>query len=456
MIGGGISGLSAAYYFCKNKHPFAVDLFEMKSNLGGMIQTISKDGFLIELGPDSIITNKPWALDLIQELSLNGQIIETNPQNRSSYVLHNHKLQPIPSGFFMMAPAQIISFLCSNIVSWPGKLRVLGDLLIRPKYIIDDESLANFVRRRLGHEVLSNIAEPLLAGIYGADPEKLSLKSVMPDFIDLEQKYGSIIRGLRKHKIGNVQGARYGLFVSLRNGLQTLIDRLVQSMPNCNFHSSTKINTIIPEGRQWLVQWPGGEKYYDALCIATSAPVAANLLQENCQELSDLISPIECSSIAIAQFGFKKEQKKSPLLGMGFVVPKKENRWLMASTFSSQKYLDRAPQSHYLLRTYVGGALGEKYLAESNNEIIKNALSDCKELLSIHGDPCMTQFNRYEKSMPQYNIGHLDRIKKIDDQVKKYSGLALAGNYFLGVGIPDCIHSAQKAFYKILLDLKLT
>ncbi len=463
IIGGGITGLAAAHRILEQgrelEQPLEITLIEGSAELGGIIQTTEREGFLLERGPDAFVSEKPEALDLARRIGLESHLIETNQQNRRSFIVREGKLLPVPEGFHLLAPARLWPFMTSRIFSWIGKARIALDLLLpRPANGERDESIADFVRRRVGREALERMAQPMVAGIHTADPEQLSVRAAFPKFLEMEQQHRSLIRALRKsssptvRESAGVSGARYGLFLSFDRGMQMLVDQLSKRLDGVAINLRTRVTSIapnaLPDGRatRWRIQLDDGRQIEaDAVCVSLPAYAAANLLQETDAELSTELNAIPYASSATINLAYRREDIPHPLDGFGFVVPFVERRSLMACTFSSVKFEGRAPEGFVLLRAFVGGALQPELMELDNDEMNSRVRQDLLDLLGIEKDPLFTEVSRWQNSMPQYHLGHLDRARRIEARIATLPGLALAGNAYSGIGIPDCIRTAECA-----------
>ncbi|HEX3279790.1 MAG TPA: protoporphyrinogen oxidase [Pyrinomonadaceae bacterium] len=461
IIGAGIAGLAAAHRLlersAETSEPLELLVFESGSRLGGIIKTEERDGFLLEQGPDSFITEKPEAIQLARRLALETQLIQTNQKHRRSFIVRGKKLIPVPAGFQLIAPTQFWPFFNSEIMSWAGKARLALDLVL-PRLKANgatDESLAQFVRRRLGREALERVAQPMVGGIYTADPEKLSLQATMPRFIEMERKHRSLIRALRQPRgtepseaQSQTQGARYSLFASFDRGMQVLVDRLADKLAMIGVALRTKVTAVDLDrtSMQWLVRSEHGAAIaVDAVCLAVPAYAAASLLLETDVLLAAALKQIPYESTATVNLAYRRADIPHPLNGFGFVVPFIEKRSLIACTFSSVKFAGRAPQDSVLLRAFVGGALQAKLIELEEGEMVARVRGDLSDLLGIRSAPLFSTVSRWPQSMPQYEIGHLARVSKIVERVAALPGLALAGNAYNGVGIPDCIRSGETA-----------
>src|ERR1044072_4990726 len=455
VVGGGITGLAAAHRVQEINPSIKITLLEASDRLGGTIQTEYRDGFLLERGPDSFISEKPEALALAKRLGLESQIIQTNETFRRSFIVRNGRLRPVPDGFQLLAPSRMWPFITSDILSLAGKARMAADLFLPRKSTNRDESLASFVRRRLGNEALARMAQPMVGGIYTADPETLSLRATLPRFLDMEQKHRSLILAMlrqgRAQKTGT-SGARYSLFLSFERGMQVLTDALTGI--NVDFMLNTRVQRLnFDQG--WTVVTDKGERLKaDAVCLAVPSFIAASLVSDVDTRLADKLRAIKYASTATINFGYRRTAIKHPLNGFGFVVPVVEKRSLIACTFSSVKFAGRAPNDHVLLRAFAGGALQPEIFALDEATMATRVEADLRELLGISEEPLFVEVAKWERSMPQYEVGHLDRVNEIEKLVAEHSGLAVAGNSYRGAGIPDCIRSGEVAAEYIRQDLQ--
>jgi oxygen-dependent protoporphyrinogen oxidase len=457
VIGGGISGLAAAHRFTELDPSFDVTLIEASARLGGILVTEERDGFLLERGPDSFITEKPEAVALAKRLGLESRLIETNQSHRRSFIVRHGRLRPVPEGFQLLAPSRIWPFITSDIFSLPGKARMAADLFLprRKSNGVADESLASFVRRRLGREALERMAQPMVGGIYTADPETLSLRATLPRFLDMERDHGSVVlamlrkaRAQRKSEQSDTtgtSGARYGLFLSFDRGMEVLVRALKQKITNCEVKLNTRVASIERDGGWKLKTEKGDTIEADTICLALPAYVAAQLLTNVNPTLATQLNQIKYASTATINLAYRRDAIKHPLDGFGFVVPFVEKRSLIACTFSSVKFPGRAPDGHVLLRAFAGGALQPEMFALDESEMLKRVENDLRELLGITTSPLFAEVSKWQNSMPQYEVGHLDRVTAIENSVREIPGLALAGNAYRGAGIPDCIRSGESA-----------
>lgn len=455
VIGGGISGLAAAHRLVElgreRGAPVDVRLFESSGRAGGVIRTERQDGFVIEAGPDSFLSEKPAALRLCERLGITGQLVGTREEFRRTYVVRDGHLRPLPDGFLLMAPTRFWPLLTTPLFSWPGKVRMALDLVL-PRGGGGDESLASFVSRRLGREALERVAQPLVGGIYTADPQRLGLAATMPRFLEMERTSRSIILAMWRQQRAAAQratgsGARWSLFLSFDRGLQCLVDELVARLPDSTLQLEQPITALERHAAGWRLN---GSIDCDALVVATPAHAAAALLRPLDAALADDLDGIAYASSATVTFAFRREEIPHPLDGFGFVVPHVERRNLLACTFSSLKYPGRAPAEWMLVRAFVGGAL-QPELVELDDEALTAAVRrELQALLGISAAPHLTRIARWRRAMPQYAVGHVDRVARIRARARAL-GVQLAGNGYEGVGIPDCIRTGELAAEQVLL-----
>jgi oxygen-dependent protoporphyrinogen oxidase len=471
VIGGGISGLAAAHRLIERSAEAStpqleVLLLEGSSRLGGIITTRVHDGFLLETGPDSFISEKPEALELARRIGLEDRLIQTNNAHRRSFIVSGGRLLPVPEGFQLLAPSRLRPFFTSEIFSWPGKARMALELLLPRRASQNgaaDESLAEFVRRRLGEEALVRMAQPMVGGIYTADPEKLSLKATMPRFLEMERKHRSLIwamwknrRRVTREEARGTSGARYSLFLSFDTGMQLLADTLAARLPAGVLRLNVRVRqlSLDKEKRKWAIQLDEGEVIRaDAVCLALPGYAAGALLGEVDEQLTAELKAIPYASTATINFGWRREQIPHPLDGFGFVVPFAERRAILACTFSSVKFKGRAPEGHALLRAFVGGALQPEMFALDAEEMTRRVLQDLRELLGIKEPPLFSVVEKWPRSMAQYMIGHLERVARIKQRVYALGTLQLSGNAYHGAGIPDCIRGGERAADEIIKAL---
>jgi oxygen-dependent protoporphyrinogen oxidase len=468
VVGGGVSGLAAACRLVEQRDTLQLDLnvklIEAADRLGGSIETTSRDGFLLEGGPDSFITQKPWALALVKRLGIEDRLIRTDPDLRRTFVVRKGRLLPVPEGFMMLAPTRWWPMITSPLFSLRGKLRMGLDLFIPRGPEQADESLASFVTRRLGREALDRMAQPMIGGIYTADPKNLSLRATMPRFLDLEKQYGSIIKGMRagqkqtqKHAPRDA-GARYSLFVSFDAGMEVLVDAIAERLGASVVTTGRAARRLSRnrDDKTWTITTTDGESITaDAVVLTTPAGASSRILADLDADLAASLAAIKYASSATLSLAYRRDAVAHPLDGFGFVVPAVEKRPLIAGSFSSVKFAGRAPDGHVLIRAFIGGAMFPEQMALDDAEITEAVQRELAALLGITGEPLFTALRRYPDSMPQYPVGHLERVERMFVQIERLGAIRLAGNAYGGVGIPDCVHAGEQAADAVLDQLGL-
>lgn len=465
VIGSGITGLVAAHRLLSLDKEAEVTLFEGSSRTGGLISTEERDGFLIERGPDAFITNKPGGIELCEELGFSDQLIPTDDRFRRSLVLRNGLPYPVPDGFMLMAPAKPWAIATTPVLSIGGKVRLLWEAFVTKKTDTKDESLADFVRRRFGNQALDRLVQPLVGGIYTSDPEKLSLQATLPRFPEMEQQYGSVIRATlaqqKKQNRASVEssgsGARYGLFVTPKDGFSSLMSTLEQQLTSTRrmeLRFECPVRSACRDNDQWQLETDDSTDTFDAVIITLPTHKAADLLKhDDFTSLSSNLRQIEYASSAIVVSGHRLDDFSHPLDAFGLVVPAKEGRDVLAISFTSRKFPGRAPEGCVLLRTFVGGAMQPELLRKDDDALRKLVNNELKSILGMAAEPMFSEVVRYERAMPQYHVGHMDRIQQIENQLADCPGLYLAGSAYHGVGIPDSIASARKAAEACVSDV---
>jgi protoporphyrinogen/coproporphyrinogen III oxidase len=457
VIGGGIAGISAAYY--ASKYPdVQVTLLESDSRWGGKIltdrATYDAGQFIIEGGPDTFLATKPWGVALCKELGLSDRLHGTNPQKKNTYVLHRNRLLPLPDGLAMMIPTNIEAILKSRLVSWLGKARMGLDFVLPPRAVNGDETLGAFVSRRLGREAYENLIEPLMSGIYAGDGDQLSLASTFPYLRDLELKYGSLARGALKmggQSSGkSVQGSR-SAFLTPTTGLAEIVEKLVEYLTSngADLRLSTKVIKITNSQLRYIVELEDGSNLEsDSLVLATPAFISGRLIASIDPSLASDLQTIPYVSTATVSLAYHLPSVPRDLDGYGYVIPRREGRRALACTWTSTKFPHRAPEGYALIRVFVGRAGQDIPWKES--DLLALAKEELQLTLGIQAEPLLQRVFVWDKAMPQYNLGHPETLSRIDAALVNHPGLALAGNGYRGIGIPDCIHSGELAVEKIL------
>lgn len=456
VIGGGISGLAAAHRLWELSREKGMDLkitvLEASAKLGGLIETERRGDLLLEGGPDAFLSEKPWAQSLCERIGMGDELIPTNTVSRRSFIAVHGGLEPMPEGFYLMAPAGLKPLMECKLLSWMGKLRVACEPFI-PRRIVGDESVASFIRRRLGAETLHRIAQPMVGGIYAADLEKLSIRAALPKFYQMEREHGSILNALRKGAKAGAAGAqtasgpRYSMFLTPRFGMIRLVEMLARRMLEVELKTNTPVVSIEQAGKGWNVRSRQGDSYpADLLIVALPAHPAAALLKTVSPAAAKEMEGIPYESAATVTMAFGEADLPVPFGGFGFVVPpSRASAGVIGCTFSSIKFAHRAPAGTVLLRAFVGGALSPDAAGKETAVLEAAVRAVLKDTLQIVAAPRTSVVHRYPKSMPQYEVGHLDRIARVEKEIAQLSGLALAGNWLHGVGIPHCIHQAELA-----------
>ncbi len=440
IVGGGISGLSAAYYL--NKAGIRPTLIEKASRLGGVVQTSVQQGCVIEAGPDSFLAAKPWAMDLIREVGLADQVIGSNDHLRVTYILKHGKLVPLPDGLMMMVPTKVMPLVGTRLLSWGTKIRMGLELLRRPpKAPLADRSVYDFLLDHYGQESIDYLAEPLLAGVYGGDPREMSASSVLARFVEIESKYGSLTRGVLAAPRPNGSGSG-SLFRTLKSGLGQLVDALKGSADVVQ----GVVESLEEDGPGFRARVNGDWMTADHVVLATPAGDAARLLHPWNGELAALLQAIPYTSSVTLALGYRKDTFDHPLKGFGFLVPKRERKLMAACTWVGNKFNDRVPDDMVLLRCFMGG----EALGQSDDALVEAAQGELRSIMGLQAVPVFHSIARWPNSMAQYTVGHEQRQQQVESIVKSIPGLHLAGNGYRGIGLPDCIRAGKEAAARII------
>jgi oxygen-dependent protoporphyrinogen oxidase len=458
IVGGGITGLATAFYlqeYSKGTSDFV--LIEYSAHLGGKIASDHQAGFLIEGGPDSFLAQGSAMLELCTRLGLDRHLVASRSTAATTYIWSRGRLHPIPKGMMLMAPGMVLPILRSRLFSWRGKLRMALEPLQSRTRSDADESLASFVRRRLGAETLHKIAGPLMAGIHAADPEKLSLKSTFPIFHEMEKKHGSLLSGMMKRRRQASPSSQHRpMFLTLKGGLQQLADAIVAHLPHACLRSGCCVLSVSRHrGGYKLVLGDGSHLFANNVVFATPAYITADLVEKVDPILASMLRAIRYVSTATVSLGFKRSDITHPLNGSGFLVPQQEGRRITACSWSSEKFPHRAPDDCVLLRVFIGGALAEDLAEQDEAALILLAREELKIIMGITAEPVLAKTYRWYKGNPQYELGHAQRIAEIEQSLTHLPGLHLAGAAFHGAGIPNCIQSGLRAARAILAQATL-
>jgi oxygen-dependent protoporphyrinogen oxidase len=455
IIGGGISGLSAAFAieeWRRRGSEVEYTLYESSSRFGGVLHTEHIDGCVVEAGPDSFLTEKPWAADLARALGLGDQLIGSNDATRKTYILTHGRLVEMPDGLMFMVPTKILPTGMSPLFSWKTKLRITQEMFHPPRAADHDESVAAFIERHYGSEMVDRLADPLLSGVYGGEAANLSVRAVLPRFVEMERMHGSLGRGMlaARKKMRSWKNSAPPIFTSLKNGMQTLADAIVAQLTPTSLRINTTAAAIEPQAASWLVSAGMQSDVFDAVILALPAGAASSLLRMAGPELSAELAAIGYTSSITVALGFDKDVRQTLPPGFGFLVPRSEGKRILAATFVHNKFPHRAPEDRALLRCFFAGKNAEDVWPLADDQIVAIVRHELQEILGLRADPLFTRVYRWKSAMAQYNVGHLDRLDRIERLRQKLPGLALAGNAYRGIGVPDCVRSGTDAVKQLL------
>jgi oxygen-dependent protoporphyrinogen oxidase len=476
IVGGGVAGLGAAYKVSRAaSEGYDVDfvLFEKDARLGGKIQTeivrdASEDKFIVDGGPDCFLTEKPACHRIAKLLGIFDDELPTDESRKRTWILSRGKLHQMPDGIFMFAPTKFFPFATTGLFSWHGKMRMAMDLLIPPKKVVpgelNDETLESFVVRRMGRECLERLAEPLVGGVHASDSVKMSLAATFPRLLEMEQTYGSLTKGFlaarrkveemrRKYSPKLGQKPRT-FFTSFVNGMQELTDHMADAAGREKMRTGSAVTGLRRTlNGLWRASLSDGSTVDgDAVIIATESWAAEPLVRPHDEVIADALADIPASSSATISIAFNENEVGFDLNAFGVLCPFVENRTLMAATYSSTKWPGRAPPGKVLLRGFVGGPHNQKIVQRSDEELAQAVLAELRDIVGLSPDakPLFSRVFRWHLGMPQYTLGHLERVARIDDRCTQIPGLAIAGGSYRGVGVPNCIESGERAVTKIL------
>jgi len=459
IIGGGITGLSAAFALEEHRRAGAAEytLYESSPRLGGVLRTEHIHGCLIEAGPDSFISEKPWAAELCRMLDIGDQLIGSNDADRKTYIFVRGRLIPMPDGLMFMVPTKILPTGLSPLFSWSTKLRMAIELFHPPHVGTADESVASMVERHYGAEMVDRLADPLLSGVYGGEAANLSVRAVLARFAEMERTHGSLGRAMlaarkRMRERANQSAPAPPLFTSLKNGMEQLVTILVPRLNQSSLLTNTPVQSIERENEGWRVSAAGKSGHFDAVIVALPTHAAAKILARAGPELSAELAAIEYSSSITVGLGYDRDVRESLPPGFGFLVPRSENKRLLAATFVHNKFPHRAPADRALLRCFFAAKNAEDVWHLSDDAIIAVVRNELLQIIGLRARPLFARVYKWKSAMAQYGVGHLERLERIERLRQQLPGLALAGNGYRGIGVPDCIRTGQEAAKQVVAD----
>lgn len=464
ILGGGIAGLSAAWALEKSRRAgqeIETTLYEAAGRLGGVIASETVDGCIVEAGPDSFFTEKPAAAQLCRELGIGDQLLGSNDAERRTYIVVGKRLIPLPDGLMFMVPTRLAPTALTPLFSWKTKLRMAREFLLPPRPASTDESVAEMTRRHFGQETVDRLVSPLLSGVYGGNADQLSARAVLPKMVEMERAHRSLSRGMlaarKKSPAGAKPVVRPSLFTTLRGGMSQIVDAIAAQLPPGSVHRSTQVHAIDraagPNGRGWIVETGFGQERFDAVILALPAWGSASLLRLIDRPMAEALSGIPYSSSITVTLGYPLAALSALPMGFGFLVPATEKRSMLACTFVHTKFAGRVPQGMGLLRCFLGGAGNEALLGHNDGRLAGIVLKELEDILGLRSSPLFVRIHRSRQAMAQYGVGHLERIQLVRDRIAALPGLALAGNAYQGIGIPDCIRTGQDAAQAVLNTL---
>jgi oxygen-dependent protoporphyrinogen oxidase len=461
IIGGGISGLAAAFDLEQRRqaaHDVEYTLYESSSRLGGVLRTEYVHGCVVEAGPDSFVTEKPWAADLCRSVGLGDQLIGSNDADRKTYILTRGRLVEMPDGLMFMVPTKILPTGLSPLFSWKTKLRMAQELFHPPRAVNHDESVADFVERHYGGEMVDRLADPLLSGIYGGESSSLSVRAVLQRFAEMERTHGSLGRAMlaaRKKMSSGPRKPAPPLFTSLRNGMQSLAEAIASRLNPASLLTSTAVKAIEPASGGWTVSVGAQEEHFDAVIVALPGPAAAELLRNVSRDLSSELGAIQYGSSITVGLAYGLEVRRALPPGFGFLVPHSEGKRLLAATFVHNKFPHRAPEDRALLRCFFAGNTAESFWELTDEAIVGIVRDELQQILGpqicgLRAEPLLARVYKWKGAMAQYGVGHLERLERIETLRTAMPGLGLAGNAYRGIGVPDCVRSGREAVKQLL------
>jgi oxygen-dependent protoporphyrinogen oxidase len=462
VVGGGIAGLSAAYALSRDGRPAGpapdVLVLEREARFGGKVVTERLEGFVVEGGPDAFVSTKPWALELCRELGMEDRLIRADMRRRKVYVLHRGRLRPLPDGLAMMVPSRIWPMLTTPLLSPRAKLRMGLDWLLPPRRDETDESLGAFISRRLGRQAYERLVEPLMSGIYAGDGDRLSLLATFPFLREWEQEHGGLTRAAwrwgRQRRLSSGVNGRPSVFVTLRTGLAELTEALVDRLGPRSLRAGTEVTDLSRWGGRYRLGLADGTTLEaDAVILATPAFVSADLVSQLDPHLEPALRDIDYVSTATVSLAYRRSDLPRDLDGHGYVIPRVEGRAALACTWTSTKFPHRAPEGYGLLRIFLGRAGQDEVVREEDARLVARARDELASTLGIRAEPVLARLQRWPRAMPQYRVGHRDRVESLRSRLASLPGLFLAGAAYDGIGLPDCIRSGRQAAAQALEHL---
>mgnify|MGYP001469494324 CR=1 FL=1 len=462
IVGGGVSGLAAALSLEEHRRAGSVEyvLYESSPRLGGVLRTERIQGCIVEAGPDSFITEKPWAADLCRAIGLGDQLIGSNDADRKTYILVRGRLLPLPDGLMFMVPTKILPTGLSPLFSWSTKLRMAREFFHPPHAVGADESVASMVERHYGAEMVDRLADPLLSGVYGGEAASLSVRAVLSRFAEMERTHGSLGRGVlaARRKMRHSNNSPHPLFTSLRNGMQQLAETLVPRLHQPSLVTGAPVRSIQRLADGWEISLteksadnPGNNSArFDAVIIALPARAAAQIISECSPELAAELGGIGYSSSITVGLAYDGGVRESLPPGFGFLVPRSEGKNILAATFVHSKFPHRAPADRALLRCFFAESNAENIWHVSDDAVIALVRNELQQILGLRAVPLFARVYKWKAAMAQYGVGHLERLERIEKLRQQLPGLALAGNGYRGIGVPDCVRSGQEAARQVL------
>lgn len=462
IIGGGISGLSAAFALEEARRSGAdveYVLYESCSRLGGVLRTEIIDGCVVEAGPDSFVTEKPWAADLCRTLGIGDQLIGSNDADRKTYILTRGRLVEMPDGLMFMVPTKILPTGMSPLFSMKTKLRMTKELFHPPRAVDHDESVAAFVERHYGSEMVDRLADPLLSGVYGGESANLSVRAVLPRFAEMERTHGSLGRAMlaarKKMKSAGPRKPAPPLFTSLKQGMQSLAETVVSRLTASSLLVNAPVQTLQREADSWVVSAGMKSDGFDGVIVALPGPASASVLRMVSPELAAELGAVQYSSSITVGLAYDRGVRRSLPPGFGFLVPRNEGKRLLAATFVHNKFPHRAPEDRALLRCFFAGSNAEGVWSLSDDQIVGIVRNELQQILGpqvtgLRSEPLFARVYKWKSAMAQYSVGHLERLERIERLRRQLPGLTLAGNAFRGIGVPDCVRTGRDAAAELI------